>query len=148
MKKLHIVLMSVSAIVTMLCSCSTIRHTSHTAPVNSTVTTFTVADLDVAPQKVTKTYSWSYNPFKPVSIETVKTNTTAALLNETGTDILVEPEYIVEKRGFLRGGSVTVIGFPAKFKNFHTMTPEEAEIVKNASYTKPEGNKHKRFWIF
>lgn len=137
------------AIVAMLCSCSTIRHTAHTAPVNTTVTTFTVADLDVSPQKSTKTYSWSYNPFRRVSIETVKTNTTAQMLNEVGADILVEPEYIVEKRGLFRGGSVTVIGFPAKFTGFHTMTPEEAEIVKNASAGQDKKNRrHKRFWIF
>lgn len=132
----------------LMSSCSTIKQTAQTAPVQATVTNFTVADLEVSTQKVSKTYSWSYNPFVPVSVENAKENTTANLLYEAGADILVEPQYVVIKRGWLRGGSVTVSGFPAKITDFHKMTEAEAEIVKNASPAKPDECKHKRFWIF
>lgn len=130
----------------ILASCSSIRHTSDTANVQTTVATFAVADLQVAPQKVSKTTSWSYNPFKRVSVGLLKENTEAALVNENNADILIEPQYIVEKRGFLRGGSVTVTGFPAKFENFHKMTPQEAEILR--SVPAPEKKAKKRFFIF
>lgn len=130
-----------------LCSCSTIRHTSTAVTVESKVASFTVADLDVSSQKITKTLSWDFNPFKPTNIGEKKTNCTALMLQEAGADVLIEPEYIVERRGFLQGGSVTVIGFPAKFKNFHTMTAEEAQILKavNESAKKEE---RKRFLFF
>lgn len=135
-------LLSFMLFTVMLASCSSVRHTAETAAVNNTVTTFTVADMDVSTTKVSKTTSWPYNPFKRVSIDEVKENTEAALINENKADVLIEPQYIVERRGFLRGGSVTVIGFPAKYKNFHKMTPEEAEIVKNIK--KPEKEQTKK----
>ncbi|MCM1520828.1 MAG: hypothetical protein NC098_08590 [Lachnoclostridium sp.] len=117
-------------------------------PVNNTVATFTVADLDVKKQKITSTTSWSYNPFKRVSVDDVKANTTARMLKDAGADVLLEPEYIVEKRGFLRGGSVTVTGFPANYKNFHKITPEEAEILKNINAKSSKDKKHKKFLFF
>lgn len=129
-------------------SCSTVRHTSQNAPVATTVVSFTVADLDVAPGKVTSTYSWHWMPFRSPSIELIKTNTTALMLKERNADVLLEPQYIVEKRGFLRGGSVTVTGFPAKFKNFHVMTPEEARIYKDVKDAAPEKPRAKKFFIF
>ncbi len=131
-----------------LCSCSSIKQTSSYAPVEAQVVSFTVADLDVYPTKIFRTTSWSYNPFKSVSVETIKTNTQAQMLEEAGADILVEPEYIVKKGGFLRGGSVTVIGFPAKFNNFHTMTPQEAEVFKAAKNLKKEKKSGKKFLFF
>lgn len=139
-------LLSVLLFAGMMASCSTVRHTADSVDVKNTVTTFTVADLKVSPKKATKTTSWSYNPFKRVSVSTIKDNTEAALVNENNADILLEPQYIIEKRGFMRGGSVTVIGFPAKFENFHKMTPEEAAIVKNLQ--KPEKQPKKRWFFF
>lgn len=137
--------LSVVLFAVMLASCSSVRHTSETVAVNNTVTTFTVADMDVSTTKVSKTTSWAFNPFKRVSMDEVKENTEAALVNENNADVLIEPQYIVKRRGFLRGGSVTVIGFPAKYNNFHKMTPEEAEIVK--SIKKPEKDQKKRLFF-
>lgn len=134
---------------TCLCSCSSVRHTSTVVPVDNQVVSFAVADIIVSPEKISHTTSWSYNPFKRVSIELIKDNTTARMLQDAKADVLVEPEYIIEKRGFLRGGSVTVIGFPAKYSNFHKMTSEEAELVKaiNAGKHSKKENK-KRFFFF
>lgn len=128
-------------------SCSTIRHTATSVDVDNKVVTFTVANLDVQKQKVSKTYSWSYNPFKRVSISNIKGNITAELLNAQNADVLLEPQYIIEKRGFMRGGSVTVIGYPASYKDFHKMTPEEAAIVRDA-FSKKEKKANKRWFIF
>lgn len=131
-----------------LCSCSTVRHTSTTAEVDTRVVAFTVADLNVKPSKVSATQSWSFNPFKRVDVGLVKTNTTARLVNENHADVLVEPQYIVEQRGFLRGGSVTVTGFPATFSNFHKMTAEEAAIYNAVKSAVKEPEKRKRFLLF
>ncbi|MCM1349346.1 MAG: hypothetical protein NC338_08035 [Firmicutes bacterium] len=144
MKAIHILIVAFCA---LLCSCSSIKHTSTSVPVSSTVASFTVADLDVQPTKIMSTTKWNYNPFVRVSVENVKTNTAAKMLRQADADVLLEPEYIIERRGFLRGGSVTVIGFPAKFKNFHTMTPEEAAILKEVNSC-PKQEKHKKFLFF
>lgn len=131
----------------MITSCSSIKNTADVTPVVNSIVNFTVADMTVQPTRVSKTYSWSYNPFRHVSISTIKSNLEAELLNEAGADVLVEPQYIVKKGGLFRGGSVTVIGYPAKYSNFHKMTPEEAEVVKNAR--RPvEQKRHGLFGIF
>lgn len=131
-----------------LTSCSSVKHTSTAVAVDTKVISLTVADAKVSPVKISGTTSWSYNPFKRVSIETVKSNTTAKMLQEANADVLVEPEYIIEKRGLFRGGSVTVIGFPAKYTNFHKMTPEEAEIFKAVNNGEKTKGHKKRFLLF
>lgn len=132
----------------MLCSCSSVKHTATSVSVEPRVVSFTVADVTVAPTKITKTTSWSYNPFRRVSVSLIKENTTAEMLRDAGADVLVEPEYIIEQRGFLRGGSVTVTGFPATYSNFHKMTPQEAEVVKAIDLKKENKHQKKRFFFF
>ena len=92
------------------------------------VTSLTIADLDVQPQKVTATTSWSWNPFRKIS--SIKDAAVAEALRETGADVLVEPVYEVKKGGWFRGGSVTVTGSPAKYVNFRPMTLADAVVVK------------------
>lgn len=113
-------------------SCTTVKHTSQTVDVQTSIVSLTVVDLDVAPQKATKTLSWNYQLFCPVSVEDMKDKVKAQLIQETGADALVEPEFVVEKRGWMRGGSVTVTGYPARFRDFHSVTPEEAVMLQAA----------------
>lgn len=129
-------------------SCSSIRSTSSVASIEPNVVSFTVADMVVQPQKVSRTTTWSYNPFDRTTVSTRKTNTEAQLLQENECDVLVEPQYIVNKFGFLRGGSVTVTGYPAKYTNFHKMTPEEAEIIKKAGGMEKKKKAKKRWILF
>ncbi|MCM1022143.1 MAG: hypothetical protein NC343_07655 [Muribaculum sp.] len=142
--KLQTILMS-GLLAVVACSCSTVRHTASYTDVTNKVVSFTVADLEVQKEKASKTYSWSYDPFRRVSIANVKENVTAEILEEKNADVLLEPQYIVHKRGFLRGGSVTVIGIPAKYTDFHKMTAEEAAIVRDA--LKNDGKKAKKRWF-
>lgn len=145
MKSKLFIILIVSA---FMASCSSIRHTSTAIPVDSRVVSYTVADVKVDPQKISMTTSWDFNPFKRVSIETVKDNTTAKMLQEAKADVLVEPEYIIEHRGLLRGGSVTVTGFPATYSNFHKMTPEEAELFKAVNSKQEKKKEHKKRFFF
>lgn len=140
-----------SVAVVALSSCSTLNRTAATADVDSHVINYTMADLEVKETRVSKTFSWSFDPFKRVSVENVKENTTAELIEENGADVLLEPQYIIHKGGFLRGGSVTVTGIPAKYHNFHKMTPQEAEIVKaltEAGFTHKKKEKKRLFFFF
>lgn len=140
--------MLLTVLAAFMASCSSLKHTSTAVPVDTKVVSFTVADANVSPEKISSTTSWSFNPFKRVSIETVKSNTTAKMLQEAKADVLVEPEYIVEQRGLFRGGSVTVIGFPATYINFHKMTSEEAEIFKAVNAKEVKKEHKKRFILF
>lgn len=144
--KIRDILLPLCALV-LTCSCSTIKHTADTVSVESKVVTFTVADLNVSPQRAAMTYSWGWNPFVRPSVSDIKTNVEAQILDQAGADVLLEPQYIVEKRGFMRGGSVTVTGYPAKYTNFHKMTHEESEIVKNLP-TESGKKKTKKFFFF
>lgn len=110
-------------------SCSTISHTSQMAPVDAQVYNLTVADMDVSKNKVSTTVEWKWTPLSSVSIEAQKDNATAELLKEADADVVVEPQYTVKRRGLFRGGSLTVTGYPAKYRNFRAMTPADADMV-------------------
>lgn len=112
-----------------LSSCSTISHTAQTAPVSTEVYNLTVADLTVDKHKAETTKEFKWNPFSTVSLSAQKQTATAELLKESGADILVEPQYVVTHRGPLRGGTVTVSGYPATYSNFRAMTKSDAEKI-------------------
>lgn len=110
-------------------SCSTITHTSQTAAVDTQVYNLTVADMKVAAKKDSVTVDWKWNPLSTVSLSAQKQTATHTLLGKNEADVLVEPEYIVKRRGLFRGGSVTVTGYPATYSNFRAMTADDAEKI-------------------
>lgn len=112
-----------------LTSCSTIQHTSTTADVDTQIYNLTVADLNVAKERATTTADWKWNPFSKLSLKSQKNTATARLMQETKSDLIVDPQYTVESRGFMRGGTVTITGYPAKYENFRKMSPEEAKSI-------------------
>ena len=119
----------VAAAAIALTSCTTVSHTAHTEDVETQVYNLTVADMDVSKDKVSKTTSWNWTPLSTVSVEAQKEKATAELLQEKKADVLVEPQYIVKRRGLFRGGEVTVTGYPATYRNFRTMTKDDAEAI-------------------
>lgn len=139
----------------LLSSCSTIRKTSDSVAVMTPVSTYpTVADLRIAPERVSKTITWKWNPFATTSLSTKKANTTAELIQEAGADVLIEPEYIEQTSWLdILGGSLTVSGYPATFENFRKATAEDLEALKIVESHKgqcqgKDKNKKKRFLIF
>lgn len=104
-------------------SCSVFRtSTSTTMNVNSSLSSTTVADLDISNVKV----SYIYYPKKQdrkAGMTHVINNAVAATLKENGNaDILVERQYeaVFKSRMFgpKKVKSVTITGYPAKYKNF------------------------------
>ncbi|MBD5228704.1 MAG: hypothetical protein HDS69_01460 [Bacteroidales bacterium] len=112
-----------------LSSCSTITHTSQTAAVDTQVYNLTVADMKVASKKDSVTVDWKWNPLSTVSLKAQKESATHTLLGKSDADVLVEPQYIVNRRGIFRGGSVTVTGYPATYSDFRPMTADDAEKI-------------------
>lgn len=127
---MNIKIISAAVLATLaLSSCSTISHTASTVGVDTKVFSLTVADMNVAKEKVSATAEWSWNPLSNVSLKEQKKSAEARLLKESGADVLVEPRYEVKRRGFMRGGSVTVSGYPATYANFRRMTESDAQTV-------------------
>lgn len=131
MKK-QILFASVVATVFALSSCSTISHTASSEPVNTEVFNRSTADLNVSNQKIT----FTYNPdgaHRRAGKKAVLNAAVAKALEATGNaDVLVAPEFEVkETRGLFskKIKYVTVKGYPATYKNIHSATIEEAQVV-------------------
>jgi len=138
MKIRNIILLSVIAV--GMSSCSTIRRsTVSTADVFTTVVQYpTVADLDVM-NKVEKTMTWTFNPLKLENLAQNKTNLQADLLREVNADVLLEPQFIYTKVPYGER-TLTVTGYPAKFKNFRKATPEDMDAL-GVVYETPKDQK-------
>lgn len=116
-----------------LSSCTTVQHTASTEQIETRIINMTVANVDVSKEKAQHTFNWQWNPFNALSLNTVKQSAAAELLMENKADVLVEPQYIVNRRGLFRGGSITVIGYPAKYTDFLPMTETDAKLLSESS---------------
>lgn len=114
----------------LLTSCGvTEKMTSAAADVDVLVSTFpTIADLQISPERVSKTIEWDWNPLNTTSIETRRDNARVELLHEVGADVLVEPEYVENTTRL--GGSIKVSGYPATLCNFRNATQEDIDALK------------------
>lgn len=124
MKKLLFV---AAAAALTLSSCSSISHTATTAAVDTDLTSKSTAELNVASQKITYTFTPT-SAYKRAGDKAVIRAAVAKALEANGNaDVLVAPQYEI-KRG--RGIKyVTVKGYPATYKNVHPTTAKEAEVV-------------------
>ena len=95
----------------------------------------TVADLDVPANRVTETLNIRLATNMkglPILTEQVKNYTTAQLLKKHDADVLIEPRYSVEAAlGYSKSTfTVTVSGYPAKYKNFRPMIESDTIWLK------------------
>lgn len=99
-----------------LASCSSIKHTATTVPVNTTVAAPATADLTVSTKKITYTYIPS-KAVRRAGNKAVLESAVAEALRENGNyDVLVAPQYVTTtKRRSIR--KVIVTGYPANYKN-------------------------------
>lgn len=109
--------LAATAVALCMTSCSTIRKSSTSLVVDSSINAATQAELIVSPNKV----SYTTIPSKKVrrgGNHNVRETAIAELLQQNGdADVLVEPRFeTVEKRGKIK--KITVTGYPATYKNF------------------------------
>lgn len=126
MKKQILILAGVAL---MASSCTTVQYTSKTADVSTKIQTLTVADVKVQPERKTATAEYKWTPFAQMRAGAMKEEAAYKILQEANSDLLIEPQVVVNSRGIFRGGTVTVSGYPAKYTNFRPMTKEDAEII-------------------
>lgn len=94
--------------------------------IETTITAVSVAELDIADKRVSKSKTWTMNFLSPTDLEQRKKNLITELCREVGADVLVDPQFTYNRR-FLGGGKLTVSGYPATYTNFRTMTDEEVD---------------------
>ena len=108
-----------------LASCTTITKTATTANVPSSLLSATVADLEIAKDRVT----FEYVPSAEVrrgGVSNVKRAAEQELLETKakGYDLIVEPQYTIYQTTALftkKISKIVVSGRPAKYKNFHSL---------------------------
>ncbi|MFM7015812.1 MAG: hypothetical protein ACKOX3_05720 [Bacteroidota bacterium] len=83
-----------------------------------------LVDMDVKEEKVTATITARG---KKVN-DDLKNNALAEAIKNSKADVLVEPRFETDIKG--RKITITVTGFPATYKNFHTIKQDEVELLK------------------
>lgn len=114
------VFLSLAVVAFALTSCTTHRATSTTLDVNTCVNSPASADLVVSGTKVTHTLRPAAK-IRRGGLANIKSTAVKEVLTANDADVLVQPEYeVVTRRGLMgkKVKSVTVSGYPAKFKNF------------------------------
>ncbi|HIV32704.1 MULTISPECIES: hypothetical protein [unclassified Alistipes] len=114
-----------------LSACSNSVYKSHTARVAripaAMESMVNVSDLEVSETKVTGICTGKDGKY--LSKKVKEQNAIAEALKKTGADILVEPQftYTYDKKGRLT--TVEVSGYPARYRNFRSLTKEDAEAI-------------------
>ena len=117
-------LLSGIIIIMLVASCSNTKsttNTSKTLPIYSSgvIQKPVIVELDVKQVKVTATVTGKMGS----NIVSLKAEAVSAAIKTAGADVLVEPTYtVVTNRG---SSTVTVSGFPATYKNFRDIKPED-----------------------
>lgn len=140
MKK-YLLFVAVAALA-CLSSCTTVRKTATTSPIDTKVYQYpTVADLDVK-NKIEKTVEWNFVPFNlgQPSYELRKQNTIAEIVKENGVDVLLEPQISFTKVSFGKR-TLVITGYPAAFKSFRNATPADLEALKAVGPCGSHGSK-------
>lgn len=127
MKKLFIILM-VSAFA--MTSCSTVYKTATTRNVEPTIAAVVLSDLDVSNKKITYTLTPT-NKVRRGGLKNCINTAISEALALNGGDVLIETQQAIITRGaYVRKiKSVTVTGYPAKYKNFR---PADDKTLKEA----------------
>ena len=120
MKKVFFLLGCVLA----MSSCTTIVKTASEAAMPASLYSATVADLEVAPERITYTMTPSKALQRGGFGNVKKAVENEALTKNGNADILVEPEFVITQTRYLfrkKIASITVTGRPAKYTNFHSL---------------------------
>ena len=113
--------------IVVLTSCSVLKtNTSKTMDIYGAgvIQMPILVDLDVQPVKVSGT---AYAT-KGISMENVKQDAVADALKKANADVLVEPKFETKTTG----GRITanVTGWPAIYKNFRPIKPEDVKLLR------------------
>lgn len=120
-------LVSVAAIACCLSSCSSFRSSTATAlPVETTMKSYNYAEMTVSPTKIKYDYRVKKSVRKNMKKSEIRATAIAEALNSSGADLLVAPEFTELRKGlFKKLKSITVVGYPATYTKFQTISCEK-----------------------
>lgn len=124
-------IIALSIVTLALSSCSTVYKTASQRDVTAPVAAAAIADFEVSPQKITYTLVPTRKVRSGGLQNCINTAVSEALKANGDGDVLIETQQAVIRRSglFMRKiKSVTVTGYPAKYKNFRNM--DEATVKK------------------
>lgn len=114
-----------------LTACTTVRKsTSTTANIDADIFQYpAVADIEVG-KKIEKTETWEYNPFMVFpTLSERKSNMIADMVKSENSDILLETQSTYTRVPFGQR-TLTISGYPAKYKDFRPATEEDIKAFK------------------
>lgn len=123
-----------------LTACTTLRKsTSSTASIEPDVFQYpTVVDLEVG-DKIEKTETWYFNPFDKQKLKDREGNLIADMVKSEKADVLLEAQSTYTKVPFGER-TLTVSGYPAKYKDFRNATEEDIKAFKKLNGTDCENH--------
>lgn len=135
MKKSAITALGIGAI--LLASCSTIRQTSTSIDIPTSITSESTADLKVSQDKITYKYVPPRTVRRGGKANVMRTAVAEALKANGNADVLVAMQYEMKtKKGFFGQVTikyVTVTGYPAKYVNVKPLDPPQFVIMNGSS---------------
>lgn len=101
-------------------SCTSVLKTATVETIDTSITSFSSADLEVSTKKITYFYKPTKAETREGSGNAISSAVAEALKANGNADVLVAPQYVIKKRkGKVK--EVTVSGYPAFYKNFRTV---------------------------
>ena len=132
MKKIFLLLFAT----TLLCSCKTTMYqTAATDEVSSNIKAVVVADLDVSNEKITYTLVPDRFVRRGGLRNCINVAINEALRQNGNADVLLETQNAIVVRSGLFGRkirSVTVTGYPARYKNFQSMDKDAVKEMMSS----------------
>ena len=132
MKHIHLV---IALSILFLASCTT-QHAITTKTTDiygvGVIQKPVLADMEVKEEKTSATINARGKRIN----DDLKNKAVAEAVKKSNADVLVEPRFETDIKG--RKMTVTVTGFPATYKNFHTIKQDEVELLKVAKVKQVE----------
>lgn len=149
MKKFLVILCAAACAMT---SCSTIRNSATSRSVNAPLAAAVISDLEVSNQKITHTYVPPKNVRRGGVQNCINSAIKEALAANGNGDVLVETqEAVVVYKGLFgkKIKSVTVTGYPAKYKNFRSADDATVKAgIVNGTLLSQQPERVKRVFLF
>lgn len=147
MKKFFFILMASAFAMT---SCTTVYKTASSQNVKPALAACVLSDLEVSNQKITYTYVPTSQVRRGGLQNCINTAISEALAANGGADVLIETQKatVVRRLCGLSVKSVTVTGYPAKYKNFVSLDNQTLkQAVVNGALTPTETGSVKSSWV-
>lgn len=114
----------IAAAALLATSCTVTTKTARTETLPYAMFNASVADLEVAPQRISYTLVPSAVVRRAGALNCKKACISEALAANGNADLLIEPQFVIEQKKRLfssKVSKVTVSGRPAKYKNFRSL---------------------------